>query len=590
MSNWNLTHLFKTDEEWEKTFNKVKETIPQLEKFRGKLKKFPAFLEYHQISIPLQKDFEHVYMYAMLASDLNRKNVENDSRFKKVLMLASELTAATSWVGPEVLSIGSKKVMSFVNKDEFLKQLDFSLEKLFRSQEHVLTADKEALLANFSNFSGTPMATYSALAISDREYKEVELSTGEKVKITNSNFPLYLEKKYTLEDRKKVVEALYDGYKVNKSTYANIYNAILQRNWAFAKSKNFKSCLEANLFNKNIPESVYTNLCEVIKSDNSAVLKYQDLICKYFGLDKFGVYNNFLVVGEDSSDVPYEEGKEIFFKSIDHFSSDFKDKARKVLSDGFVDVEEKDGKRTGAYSMSVTDSPCYILLNYTGKGRDVETLAHEAGHSIHSMYSKQAQKPMKQSYEIFVAEIASTFNEQALLDYRLKNITSAGEKAMLLQSAIKGLLGTVYRQTAFAQYEYNIHKMVEEGVPINHEVLTQAMNEINKEYFGVDLTEDDLGAEYLWAYIPHLFQSPFYVYQYATSYAASLKIYEDVKNNVDGAMERYIELLKAGGSEYPIDIVKKAGVDLTTKEPFMAVIKRLEELVDMFEEVLKEIK
>ncbi len=589
MSNWNLTHLFKTNEDWEKTFQSLKDSIPKLKSYEGKLKKFNSFLEYYKIFIPLNKDLEHVFMYAMLASDLDKKNTENDSRFKKVYMLISELTSATSWVSPEILKIGEKKIMSFIKKDEYLEQLDFSMEKLFRSQEHVLSADKEALLSNFSNFANTPASTYSALAINDKVHEEVELSTGEKVKITNANFPIYLEKKYNVSDRKKVVEALYKGYKGNKATFANIYNAILQKNWAFAKAKNFNSCLEANLFSKNIPISVYTNLCEVIKGNNKSVIKYQDLIVKHFGLEKFGVYNNFLSVGEDERAFTYEEGKEIFFKSIDHFSDDFKAKAKKVLEDGFVDVEEKDGKRTGAYSMSVTDSPCYILLNYTGKGRDVSTLAHEAGHSMHSLYSKETQKAMKQSYEIFVAEIASTFNEHALLDYRLKNAKSATEKASLLQTAIKGLLGTVHRQTAFAEYEYEIHKLVEQGVPINHEVLTEKMNEINKGYFGVDLTEDNIGAEYMWAYIPHLFQSPFYVYQYATSFSASLKIYEDVKNNVAGAMDKYIELLSAGGSKYPIDIVKDAGVDLTKKEPFLAVVKRLDELVEMFEKTLEEI-
>ena len=280
--------------------------------------------------------------------------------------------------------------------------------------------------------------------------------------------------------------------------------------------------------------------------------------------------------------------EELFFASIKHLPAHFQDKAHEVLKEGFVDVYESDGKRSGAYSSSQANLHPYILLNYSNTLDDVFTLAHEAGHSIHTMYAQECQPARLQGYTIFVAEIASTFNEHMLLDYLLKSTSLTNEEKMiLLQKQIDEIVGTFYRQTLFAQYELEVSKLIENNQPLNHEVLSSIMVKLYKDYYDMDIEKEEV-KKYVWAYIPHLFYTPFYVYQYATSFAASLAIYENVKSNKEGALENYIKMLSMGGSTYPVDIVKVAGVDLTKVDAFKAVVNRMDELVSELEALLNE--
>jgi oligoendopeptidase F len=305
------------------------------------------------------------------------------------------------------------------------------------------------------------------------------------------------------------------------------------------------------------------------------------------GLDKLRTYDRFLELAKSDKEYPYEEAKTLFFNSIKHFPKDFQDKAKDVLKDGFVDVYEQPGKRTGAYSSSMPNLHPFILLNYDNTLSNVFTVAHESGHSMHSMYAQENQPSSLQNYTIFVAEIASTFNEHNLLDYIIKESNaSKNEKIALLQRAIDDIMGTFYRQTLFAIYELESHQLIENGQPITADALSKIMIDLYKEFYDIDITEEEV-KEFVWAYIPHLFYTPFYVYQYATSFAASLKIYENVKNNPEKEFDNYLNLLKSGGSDYPVNQVLKAGVDLTKEDSFKAVVNRLEELVDELEVVLK---
>ena len=285
----------------------------------------------------------------------------------------------------------------------------------------------------------------------------------------------------------------------------------------------------------------------------------------------------------------YEEGKALFFASLEGMNDEFVRNQHRAVEDGYVDVYEKDGKVTGAYSSGIYGHHPYILLNYNDDLDNVFTLAHESGHSAHTLFSNEAQPYATADYAIFVAEIASTFNEHNLLDYMVANAKSKEERICLLQKAIDDILSTYYRQTLFANYEYEAFKLVEENKPVTEESLSQIMISLYKDYYDIDITKEP-GKKYIWAYIPHLFNTPYYVYQYATSFSASLKIYENIKNNLPGAMENYIKMLKAGGSQYPIDIVKLAGVDLSCKEPFLAVVNRLTDLVDQLEKLINEIE
>jgi oligoendopeptidase F len=584
---WDLTRLFKTDKDWENSFEQLIKMIDELATYEGKLGEFETFKKYYLLQKELSVLLIKVYQYAALSFDLDRKNVENGARVQKVGYQLSRLHQATAFDGPEVLSLGKDKVDAFLAQDEELQEYKFSLEKLFRNQEHVLDQNSESLLANFSQLAGQGNEIYTALSVSDKTNKTVTLSDGKEIEVTTGNFRSYLADLADAEDRKKVFEAIFTTYKDHKNAYAQIYNTILQRDIANMKNRKYSSSLESYLFNNNIPLEVYHNLVAVAKENTAPLKRYYNIRKEYLGLEKHRTYDRFMSLAEGSSKFTYEEGKDLFFKSVEHLGKEFNEKAHSALEDGYVDVYEQPGKQTGAYSWGALNEHPYILLNYDDTLNSVFTTAHEAGHSMHSLFSAETQPVATQNYTIFVAEIASTFNEHNLLDYFIKNAKATKEdKIQLLQQSIDDIMSTFYRQTLFAAYELKAHELAEAGTPITHEALSNIMIDLYKEFYDIDITEEN-GKEYVWAYIPHLFATPFYVYQYATSFAASLKLYELVKEDPKN-IEKHIGLLKSGGNDFPVQQVQKAGVDLTTKDTFMAVVNRLNTLLDELEVALKE--
>ncbi len=584
---WELEKLYPTIKSWDNDYEKLKKMIEELGHYQGKLEHYESFVSYYELQKRLAVKTLKVYQYAALLSDLDKKNTDNAARVQKMSYLLSKLNQVTAFESPELLSIGKKVIDGFVAKNDTLKEYTFSLKKLFRNQEHVLDKKSESLLANFSQLSGQGSEVYSALSVADKIDKEVTLSNGEKVVITSGNYRSLLADLESPKDRKLVFETIFNQYKDHKNAYAQIYNTILQKDIAKMKSRNYKSSLESYLFTNNIPLDVYHNLVEVAKNNTAPIKRYYKLRKDYLKLEKHHTYDRFISLAESTTKFTFEEGKKLFFESIKELSQDFQDKAHSALETGYVDVYEHEGKQTGAYSFGVYNEHPFILLNFDETLNSVFTLAHEAGHSMHSLYSVEAQPVATQDYTIFVAEIASTFNEHNLLDYFIKNAKSTKEdKITLLQQSIDDILGTFYRQTLFAAYELKAHEIAEKGDPITYETLSKIMVDLYKEFYDIDITEEN-GKEFVWAYIPHLFYTPFYVYQYSTSFAASLKLYEMVKENPQD-IEKHISLLKSGGNDFPVQQVKKAGVDLTTKEPFMAVVNRLNTLINELEVALKE--
>ena len=584
---WNLEKLYPTVKAWDMDYEKLQKLIDKMGEFQGKLGEFESFLAYYNLQKELAVLGIKVYQYAALLSHLNKKNTDNAARVQKMAYLLSKLSQITAFESPELLSIGKETIDGFIERDETLKEYSFPLRKLFRNQEHVLDKKSESLLANYSQLSGQGNEVYSALTVADKVDKEITLSDGKKVVITSGNYRSYLADLESPEDRKLVFETIFSQYKDHKNAYAQIYNTILQRDIAIMKSRNYKSSLESYLFTNNIPLDVYHNLVEVAKNNTAPIKRYYKLRKDYLGLEKHHTYDRFISLAESSTKFTYDEGKELFFNSIEHMSKDFQDKAHSALEEGYVDVYEQEGKETGAYSWGALNEHPFILLNFDDTLNSVFTLAHEAGHSMHNLYSAETQPIATQDYTIFVAEIASTFNEHNLLDYFIKNSNATKEdKITLLQQSIDDILGTFYRQTLFAAYELKAHEIAEQGEPITYKTLSQIMVDLYKEFYDIDITEEN-GKEFVWAYIPHLFYTPFYVYQYSTSFAASLKLYELVKENPEN-INKHISLLKSGGNDFPVNQVKKAGIDLTTKEPFMAVVNRLNELINELEVALKE--
>ena len=584
---WNLNYLLKDDNEFEEKLEELKKLCEKIASYKGKLGDEQSFKEYYMLQLELENKLGPVYMYAHLGSDLNKKDMSKAAMLQKVMMMFNNFSIATAFEQPELIQVGKEKVMKFIDDNKEIEEYRFYMEDLFRKQEHVLNYNEEEILSTVNPALSKGRDLYSALSVADGKPQEIKID-GKKVLVTQGNWSSLVADAKTEKDRTKIFEALYKYYDDHKTTYATIYEGILQANKAYAKVKKFDSILESYLFRNNIPTSVYTTLVDVASKKNASLKKYIKLRKKYLGLKSYHTYDRFQELAKSEKKYSFDEAKEIFFKSIEKCPKDFQAKAREVLKEGYVDVYEKSGKRSGAYSSSMANCHPFILLNYTDTLDDVFTVAHESGHSIHSMYAMEAQPTTLQNYTIFVAEIASTFNEHMLLDYLMQSgDLDINDKIKLLQKAIDSIMSTFYRQTLFGHYELIASQMIEQDKVINYEVLSNIMVDLYKKYYGIDIRKEKV-KELVWAYIPHLFYTPFYVYQYATSFAASFALYKNVKEGKKGAFDNYLKLLKAGGSKYPIDEAKESGIDFTKKETFLAVVERMDDLVDQLEKLLEE--
>lgn len=584
---WDLTFLYKNDEEFKKAIEEVKPIIAEISTYQGKLGNEEDFLNYYLLQRKILKDYLKLYLYANCKMDQDRRVNESVANMQMVSFLFSQLSQASAFESSEVLSLGKEYVFNLLNKHKELEPLRYSFEDLFRKEAHTPSADAQSVIANYSVLSDSGYDLYQSLTQSDAKPAYAKYNGG-KVLVTKSNWTMLVSEGKTEKDRRNVFEACFKSYADYKNTYASAYNSVLQADIALAKSKGFNSALEMHLFSNNIHVSLYHNLIKAAHKLAPLAKKYYKIRKEYLGLKKHHTYDRFLsLTGPSDKKYTYDEARNLFYESIEKFDDEFKEFAHEVTKDGYVDVLPGDGKRGGAYSNSVPGVHPVILLNYNGTLNDVFTLAHESGHSTHTMFSQKYQPLETESYTIFVAEIASTFNEHNLLDYLLtKGSLSKDEKISLIQNAIDDIMSTFYRQTLFAEYELIAHEKAEKGEAITADSLSEIMCDLYKRYYGINLKSEKV-KEYVWAYIPHFYHSPYYVYQYATSFSASLAIYEKVKNNEPNAFNNYKEMLKSGGCDYPINIVKKAGVDFTKMDAINGVIKRYSELLEELEEALK---
>ena len=586
--NWDLSTLYKNEEEYQRDLLEFKGLIPKFNEFKGQLHDEEKMMAYFDLQIRLELLVNKLYSYASSIADLDRRNVEAVAKENELQNLLRELSSITSYADPEILSLGEEKMTKFFTSHPQYDQFNFVIAKLFASQKHVLSSDKEKIIADYSAFGSVGRNLYSTLSVGDYAPKQCALTDGREVTVSTANWTNLIAQEKNPEDRKRIFESLYSYFDKHKNTYAEIYNLSMQEQLGEMKARGYSSILEEHLDKNKIPTAVFLNLIKAAHEGSEPLKKYYEIRRKYLGLEKHRSYDRFLQLANSETKVSYDEAREMFFDSIKKFPQDFQDKAHEVSASGMVDVYPKDGKRTGAYSRGGGNLKPMILLNYQNTLEDVFTLAHESGHSIHTLYSEEAQPLMKQDYTIFVAEIASTFNEHNLLDYLLnKGDLSREDKIALLQKAIDEIAATFYRQTLFGEYEYRASQIVEQGGNLDYQVLSDIMTKLYFDYYGIDIKEE-IYKPLVWCYIPHLFYTPFYVYQYATSFSASLELYRRVKENEPQAFEKYVSLLKMGGSDYPINEVKRAGVDLTSVEPFEAVVKRMTTLVDELEKLLSE--
>ena len=593
---WNTEDIYKDWNEWQKDVEKMKELMKEIPQYENKIENSrEEFVKLIHLEEKLSRILEKVYLYPYMLKDLDSTDQLVSQKLQEIEFLYAQFSVATSWISPKILEIPKETLEKWIDENDEIKDHKFNLMELYRLKAHVLDKDKEKLLSHFSQYMGAVNDIYDELSTSDIKWNEIVLSTGEKVLVTNGMYSKILDGNKNQDDRRKAFEALYSSYDINKNTYSAIYKGILQRDAAGTKAKNYNSTVEKALEPNNIPVKVYENLINSAKENSGPLKKYVEFRKNQLGLDSYHYYDNQIKLVDYTREFSYEEAKEIVLKSVEPLGEDYTQNLEKAIGEGWLDVYETPNKRSGAYSLNIYDVHPYMLLNYNGTMDAVFTLAHELGHTLHSMYSTKYQPYATNDYTIFVAEVASTFNERLLLDYMLKNTTDHKEKIALFEEAIGNIMGTYYIQALFAAYEYEAHKLAEEGNPITPDVLSEIMTKLFAEYFGDSLVMDEL-QKIIWARIPHFFNSPYYVYQYATSFAASSRLYEKVTNEKyspeerEEARKKYIELLKSGGNNYPIEQLKLAGVNLEEKENFEAVAHEMTRLIGLLEKELKELK
>ena len=582
---WNLSDIYENYLVWEKDFGKVSELKKELAGFKGQFGNEGKLLEFFQKQEEMDKISYKLYRYPQLARDLNSLDKEAVEHLQKVQFLFAEISTELSWVNSELVD-NRENIEKWIEKKEF-DDYRFGLKNLFRLQKHILEEKESKLLSYYSSFFSAPRSIYSEVTVTDVEWPQVTLSSGEKVDVTPANYSKILSTNRNQEDRKLMFQTFYTIYEKKKNTIAAIYNSILQKGIASKKAYNYDSFLLSHLESDNIPEEIYLNLVNTAKNNTKPLQRYLKLRKKILGLEKYYNFDGSINLIEFDKEYEYDDAKEIVLNSVAPLGKDYVEKMKKAISEGWLDVFEAKGKRTGAYSAGVYGVHPYMLLNYNKTLDSVFTLAHELGHTLHTLYSDENQPFSMADYTIFVAEVASTFNERLLLDYMLENTNDPKERIALLEQEIGNIVGTFYFQALLADYEYQAHKLAEAGEPITAEVLSKIMEDLFDKYYGDIIEKDDL-IYIFWARVPHFFNSPFYVYQYATCFASSAILYEKMINSSDESkrkemLDKYIQLLSSGGNDFPMEQLKKAGVDLSKIETIEAVAKQFDLLLDKLE-------
>ena len=593
---WNMTDFYPDWAEWDKDLETLKSMMKEIPQYKGQIKDdSKKFVELIKLEEKMGRLLDKLYVYVYMLKDLDSKDEVSSVKLQEIQAIYTEYSVSAAWITPEILQIPKETMERWIDENPELKDNRFGLMEIYRLQGHVLDEGKEKLLSYYGQYMGAPHDIYAELSISDMKWNEVKLSDGYEGPVTNGVYSKVLATNRNQEDRKKAFEALYGAFDNNKNTYGAIYRALLQRDVASSKGRNYNSSLEKALEPKNVPTEVYTTLLKSAIDNNAPLQRYVNLRKKALGLKEYHYYDNSINIVEYDKTFDYDVAKEMVYNSVAPLGEDYSAKMNRAISEGWIDVFETENKRSGAYSIGIYDVHPYMLLNYQSTLDDVFTLAHELGHTLHTMLSNENQPYATHDYTIFVAEVASTFNERLLLDYMIKNSNDPIEKIALIEQALGNIVGTFYIQTLFANYEYQAHKLIEEGKAVTPDVLSGIMDNLFKEYFGDSITMDEL-QKIIWARIPHFFNSPYYVYQYATSFASSANLYDRITNTKYSEEERakakedYLTLLKSGGNDHPMSQLKKAGVDLEKVESFHAVAVEFDRLLDILEEELNKLE
>jgi oligoendopeptidase F len=582
---WRLEDIYATDEAWEKDFTTVQELIPGLEKYRGTLdqsaeKLLELFSKDDSLGVTLGK----LYVYANMRGHENTALDKYQSMSDRASSLLTEYSSATSWVVPEILTVPEDRLMGWLKDSEGLALYRHRLEDILRGKAHTLSPNEEKLLAMAGDVTRMPRTIHSMLDNADMTYPPIEDENGEMVELTKARYGLFMESGDRAL-RKRAFTAFYETYNKYQNTLASLLSSIVKRDIFYSRARNYDSSLQAALDGDNIPVAVYDNVVSTLSEHMEPMHRYTALRKKVLGLDEVHPYDLYTpMFPEMTREYEYDDAVRIIGKALEPMGEGYLAAMREGFSGGWIDVYETKGKRAGGYSWGSFGTHPYILLNYNGTLNEVFTVAHEMGHALHSHFTWSNQPAAYGDYTIFVAEVASTANEALLMDHMLEVTDDPDEQLSLLDHHVRQIQGTVYIQSLFAEFEREIHTSAENGQPLTADGLGELISGLYKKYFGPELVIDEL-YKINWGRIPHFYNN-FYVYQYATGFAAATLLAEKILDNKPGAREKYLDFLASGSSNYSIELLKKAGVDMTSPEPVEAVARRMDNLLDKMEELI----
>ena len=584
---WDFAAIYPNWEAWEAGMRELETRMDAFAALKGSLANGPAdVLRAYQAFDDIGMLQYRVYRYPQLQRDTDTRNQDVAGKFQRVTALFAKFGTATAWFTPELLQIPQATMERWIRETPGLARYAFTILDDYRKQQHVLDEKGEKLLSFSARFGQTPTAVFQELSTSDIKFPKITLADGVEVTVSPANYQHLLHTNYDQAERAKAFAAHLGTYAANANTYAAIYNGVLQRGWFVAQARNFPTTLDAALEDNAIPPAVATTLIDTVRKGTAPLQRYAKLRRKLLGLAEYHLYDAFIPVYRIDRAYDFDASKDLVLDAVAPLGADYVEKYRRWMQGGRLDVYENEGKRSGAYSANVYGVAPYVLMNYNDTQDALFTFAHETGHAMHSVLSNEAQPFVTSSYTIFVAEVASTTNERFLLDKLLERTSDPKERFLLLQHAVDAIVGTFYTQVLFADFELQAHRLAEQGKPVTAQVLNGIYLQLLKDYYGDTVSVDDL-YKYTWARIPHFYNSPYYVYQYATCFASSAKLFKDMTTGApaarQAATERYLTLLKSGGDDHPMKQLQKAGVDLTRRATVQAVIDQMAELVAQME-------
>lgn len=579
---WKLEKIYANEDAWENDFNILKKESPKLREFAGKLNDKEEILKYLELNEKVSRLGETLYVYAHMKSDEDTSNQKYQSYMNKIDAFMAEFASYGAFFVPEILSLPDGFIKDLIKNDERFKLYEFMLMDILKEKPHILTKDMEELLALASDCLDAPSSIHNMLTNADMTFGNIKDEDGDEVELTEGNYSSFIKSK-DRSVREAAFKRLFGEYKKFDNTLATTLTSSVKSFNFSARVRKYSSPIEASLSPNDIPVSVYENAIKTINDNLSSLHRYVKIKKKLLGLEEMHMYDLYVPIIEvEKEKISFDEGVKLANEGLKPLGEEYLNLFNEGINSGWIDKYENKGKRGGAYSWGGYDTMPYVLLNYHNELNDVSTLVHEMGHSLHSYYSRKTQPYYYAGYTLFCAEVASTTNEALLIHYLIEKEQDKKKKLYLINQELEQIRTTVFRQLMFAEFEIYTHNALNAGEALTAADYSAKWHELNANYFGPDMVVDeDIDME--WARIPH-FYSDFYVYQYATGYAAASAFANAILEGKENAVEKYKGFLKAGGSKYPIDILKDAGVDMTTSEPLEATIHRFNELLDMLEE------